>query len=95
MTITMAAESPPPLLTRDGTAPTPLVATVWVLDALQPIATQLQSCLEHLTPEEAETLDARVRRTGGAAVHVGEPDGARVLRDRLQQAGLITSLNLR
>jgi hypothetical protein len=78
-------------LSTAGTAP---VATVLVLNSLRPVFDRLMTCLEGLSPFEAQRMEREINRNGAAAVHQGSVEEARTIEACLRSAGLTTSVNL-
>jgi hypothetical protein len=71
----------------------PPLATVSILNALEPVAAPLRGCLPELSSAEAQSLDGLLERLGSAVVFRGHPVAARAVEARLRRAGLTTSLN--
>jgi hypothetical protein len=75
-----------------GDAPA-LLATVWVLNALEPVAERLRALLPE-APSDWSCAEAILAREGRLAVFAGAPTEARALEATLRAQGLTTSLNL-
>ncbi len=76
---------------RDGAAP--LVATVSLVQALQPVDSLLQA-VPGLTCHAAAELERRLACEGRLAVFQGSPQEARRVLQALQQFGLSATCNL-
>lgn len=76
---------------RDGAAP--LVATVSLLQALQPVESRLQDVPGLTCPPTAE-LERRLACEGRLAVFQGSPQEARRVLQALRQLGLGATCNL-
>jgi hypothetical protein len=83
----------PPLFTlpRPTVAP---VATVFVLNTLQPLVAALRAGLQGLSPAAARRLERRVHVNGSSPIYRGSPERAREIEASLRAAGLTTSVNL-
>lgn len=77
---------------RDGAAP--LVATVSLLQALQPVDSRLLQAVPGLTCPAAAEVERRLACEGRLAVFQGSPQEARRVLQALQQLGLSATCNL-
>jgi hypothetical protein len=82
-----------PALVQERLARTPL-ATVWVLNTLEPVIEPLRRAIAGLPAASAAWLDERLQLNGGAIVFRGHPEAARRYETNLKAAGLTTSVNL-
>ena len=82
-----------PALVQERSLPTPL-ATVWVLNTLEPVIGPLRQAIAGLPAASAAWLDERLQRNGAAIVFRGHPEAARRYETNLKAAGLPTSVNL-
>jgi hypothetical protein len=82
-----------PALVQERSTRTPL-ATVWVLNTLDPVIEPLRRAIVGLPAASAAWLEERLQRNGGAIVFRGHPEAARRYETNLRAAGLTTSVNL-
>jgi hypothetical protein len=82
-----------PALVQERAARTPL-ATVWVLNTLEPVIDPLRRAIAGLPAASAAWFDQRLQRNGGAIVFRGHLEAARRYETNLKAAGLTTSVNL-
>ena len=82
-----------PALVQERSARPPL-ATVWVLNSLEPVIEPLRRAIAGLPAASAAWLDERLQRNGAAIVFRGHPEAARRYETNLKAAGLTTSVNL-
>ena len=83
----------PAALVQERAARSPL-ATVWVLNSLEPVIEPLRRAIAGLPAASAAWLDERLQRNGAAIVFRGHPEAARRYETNLKAAGLTTSVNL-
>ncbi|MEB3323887.1 MAG: hypothetical protein VKM17_00955 [Cyanobacteriota bacterium] len=84
----------PFLFRRSAPAAAPLVATLFVLQTLEPIARRLQTVLGR-SATSLDDPDGHLAREGRLSVFEGDPAAARRLERALRDLGVCTSLNLR
>ena len=82
-----------PALVQERSLRTPL-ATVWVLNTLEPVIGPLRQAIAGLPAASAVWLEERLHRNGAAIVFRGHAEAARRYETNLKAAGLTTSVNL-